>query len=542
MHLKKHKNLYKTLLFITLLGVIVWVFNPLFTPSHMQTLLGFYEQPTDSVETIFLGTSVVFRSLIPTQLYQEYGICSYNLATATQPMPASYYWLIEAHAYHPQSLETVVLDVSALRFEAKQSFYELAFQTMKFSTNKLQAVYDTATTLDDFLGSFLPAYAYHDRWTELTGADFTFFESHDESERGFTYSTTQYIDTANAMEMALPNLVVTDPTGSDAFTDEGLLYLQKIIDYCDQNDLSLILIKTPREFWSDASHEAIVSLADENGIDFIDFNYDPYVTVLAWDPAVDQYDGAHANYYGATKITSWMGAYLTEHYDLTDVRGLEGYAFMDEQAQSFDRSAITASLNQISDPCEYVQMLQSEEDYTLFLLTSGEATTALTDEQRDRFASMGLTELSTLRGETSYLAVLENGEVRYEISSTDALTYEGKTMNNQSYTLRSNGDAKGAFSSCNIGWLNYSTVNTGLRIVVYDQQLGKVMDQMLFATHESATRDAPDVSTALSESLAKGIAVEDLPDNQQQLYAYRQRLLDYLASYTEEPYLGAYAQ
>ena len=51
---------------------------------------------SDSVDVLFLGTSLVMFGVSPMEIYERTGICSYNLATVAQPLECSYYILKDA--------------------------------------------------------------------------------------------------------------------------------------------------------------------------------------------------------------------------------------------------------------------------------------------------------------------------------------------------------------------------------------------------------------------------------------------------------------
>ena len=119
--------------------------------NNYDTIHGFYEQPENTIETVFLGASIAINGFTPMELYEDYGICAWNLATEQQPMLASYYWLAEAYQYHSDTLKTVVLDVSMLRSIPDEAYYQKALMEMRFSGNKLEAIKACTDTLDDFL-------------------------------------------------------------------------------------------------------------------------------------------------------------------------------------------------------------------------------------------------------------------------------------------------------------------------------------------------------------------------------------------------------
>ena len=70
--------------------------------------LNFYEMEEDTIDVLFMGSSLAATSYIPQELYDRYGITSYNLASEKQSPVISYYWLKEALRY--QSPKVLILD------------------------------------------------------------------------------------------------------------------------------------------------------------------------------------------------------------------------------------------------------------------------------------------------------------------------------------------------------------------------------------------------------------------------------------------------
>lgn len=86
----------KVSLFLAFFCVLFLAMNALFQPlwkewNNYETIEGFYQEPENTVETIFLGPSTVVNGISPMELYQDYGFCTYNLGMEQQPVLASYY-------------------------------------------------------------------------------------------------------------------------------------------------------------------------------------------------------------------------------------------------------------------------------------------------------------------------------------------------------------------------------------------------------------------------------------------------------------------
>ena len=113
------------------------------------------------------------------------------------------------------------------------------------------------------------------------------------------------------------------------------LAFQDIVAYCKKENLPLLLISTPSiKNWSDAKHDTVQILADENDLPYLDLNL--YVKDLQINWAQDTRDaGDHLNDIGAQKVSRFLAKYLKEQYDLPDRRTEERYAQTYEEAAAY---------------------------------------------------------------------------------------------------------------------------------------------------------------------------------------------------------------
>lgn len=123
----KAKTVGRIVAFFVILALLVKGLSRLLIPSidNVDEMAGeFYDQPDNTLEVVFIGTSAIRNGIIPMELYEDYGICSYNLGTSGQPVLVLYYWLQE---HHSGSLKTVVLDVSSFHQQWEEEKYITGF-------------------------------------------------------------------------------------------------------------------------------------------------------------------------------------------------------------------------------------------------------------------------------------------------------------------------------------------------------------------------------------------------------------------------------
>ncbi len=534
--MKRYEKL-RIIIFVLVAMVLFYEINILMQPvwlewNNYDRTQDFYEQPGNTIETIFLGASVTVNGIAPTELYEDYGICSYNLGTEKQPMLASYYWMEEAYRLHPETLKTFVLDVSMLRQDTDESFLHKALDAMQFSRVKLNAVKDYAKDFSEVFSWFIPVFTYHDRWSSLTKEDFEKYGYNTSSgTRGYHFALGKLLDSNSASEITVPTYLVDEEAEPAEFNEEALVYFKKMVEFCNWKGIKLVLIKTPvLNDWDSSEHNAAMKVAEKYQLDFFDFNFYPYIDEIHYNNATDSVEGKHMNYYGAKKLTAWLGNYLTQYCGNTDVRGNETYAFMETEVEEYNRHILRAELGDIEDVSEYLQVLYDKRDVTILITVKDDAAKSLSQEQRDRFALMGLEKLSALAYRDSYLGVIVNGEVIYEESkhldkeAEDAekseliSSYEGTLADGSSYAIISGGHYLGNISSCIIDGKDYSVNTRGLNIIVYDNKRQKVMDTTVFNTGESATRIPENAEKALV--MAEGTDFARLSDTLQQLALY----------------------
>jgi len=277
------KQICKTAAFlltgILLFFAVQWIFMPK-QAEHRSTaekLEGLYSLQEDCLDAVFLGTSVVDRGISPMKIYEDTGICTYNLGTSAQPIQSSYFLLRET--LKTQSPKVVFLEVSVL-FQNKMntSFYKILMDNL----------YGTATGLEmarlygsmeekGLLSGLIPMVSYHTRWSELSRKDFC----PDEKTANYTMGYTP-----NAkISRITPAFETIYQSQTDAFLEDREKnypevsswvpeYFDSILTLCTEHNARLILLKSPGfrspydNGWSLWKREVAADLADTHGLTF----------------------------------------------------------------------------------------------------------------------------------------------------------------------------------------------------------------------------------------------------------------------------------
>ena len=280
------KNIGKSSLFITLLVIMVVISSVIFMPRNNKKAYGvdfitssaIYSEPKNTIDAIALGDSLVYSSISPMKIYEDYGYTLYDASTPAQKLNESYEFL--SRIYETQSPRYVFL-------ETEELFKDLSWSKDLSSRVEYQ----------------VPLLRYHNRWKHLKLKDLqkTMKYTHTDYMKGFRY----YPQVTPAKKFKKP---------SNQITTTNLNYLKKIMALTKAHHTKLIMIYLPcLKTWSIKRHNTLTKLFKKH-YQFIDFNMIPTLNIN-WDE--DSRDGGdHLNYHGAMKVTDYFGQYLHKHTDL----------------------------------------------------------------------------------------------------------------------------------------------------------------------------------------------------------------------------------
>ena len=273
----------------------------------------FYEQEED-YDVLFLGSSHVLNSVFPMELWNDYGIVSYNLA-GYGSRSASNYWVLK-NALEYTTPELVVVDCCMISLEEKVGSVEqlhMSTDHIPFGKIKVEMIRDLVEDEEqhwDFLWKFS---TYHNRWNELEENDFDFRPS---PEKG----------AESRIAVAIPDAVEAKDTSCKVEEETvGIEYLRKIIEECQEQDIQVLLTYIPfpgNTGWQPEINSAR-DIAEEYDVDYLDY----YTLMDRLNVHTDFYDkNSHVNPSGARKITEHIGSYISNVYGIEDHREDEIYS------------------------------------------------------------------------------------------------------------------------------------------------------------------------------------------------------------------------
>lgn len=294
------------LLTLVLLASVSWYLGNLYMPERLDygaTWNMYLQEPEDTVELMFLGSSLAYCDIIPSVIYEQTGFTTYVVSAPYMKPDTAYYYLKEA--LKTQSPGVVMLEATSFFFSDQEAdYYKVNVGYMPLGLNRLGATL-SAPEAERF-GLLFPLYNYHDRWTAYSPADY--FrprpDAHPDPLAGYT-----------AMKVHVPQngRKIREFPATEEEILSNLSWLEKIIALCAEEDIRLELFVVPSCEYLSEDH--LARLTDAAGeIPVVDFN--AAFEEIGLDFGTDFYDSRHLSVEGAVKFSRYLAEYIGR-FDLT---------------------------------------------------------------------------------------------------------------------------------------------------------------------------------------------------------------------------------
>lgn len=368
----------------------------------------FFEQANE-YDILFAGNSHIMTTVSPTQLWTEYGYSSFNIATPSSTMPNTYWTIMNALDYSNPKL--IVLDCYFMNMNEKISplsfsYMHSSWDAVPLSINKIKAVCDlipdpiaeqslsqTDDTETQSRMALLWNYGvYHSRWNSLSKSD---FEIEKYTDQGATINLLH----------CFPDHETNDTTSLRLEENYvGVTYLKRIIEECQSRDIDIMLVYLPFPAAEEhlKSANTMMDIASEYEISAINFlNLD----VVNYQTDCND-SSSHLNGFGAEKITSYLGAYISDNYHIENHVGDVEHQYWNEICEK----------NQTS----YYNLLYTQNKLVNYLMAVKYSHADSIIEVKDKslfdddfyiniFANMGV-DTSLLSSQTDYIILQDGGQ------------------------------------------------------------------------------------------------------------------------------------
>lgn len=270
----------------------------------------FFEQEED-FDVLFLGSSHVLNGVFPMELWNDYGIVSYNLGGHGCTLSMSYWVLKNALDYTTPKL--VVIDGYFLgrdiKYITEKEYAHITLDAFPLSRTKIDMVNDLCNKREEKIEFLWEFSLYHNRWSELTEMDFK-YEANKEMGAESRIGITQFEVYSSECGECLEGETV------------GMDYMCKIIELCQSKNIQVLVTYLPfsGDGWKEANSLKLIT--EKYDVNFINFLEEDIV-----NDKTDYYDSdSHLNPSGARKVTDYLGRYITEKYSVPNQKENVAYS------------------------------------------------------------------------------------------------------------------------------------------------------------------------------------------------------------------------
>ncbi len=480
--MKKIADLVRCVVFLVILVSALWIINQILRPEYdfsnaywpsSTTYKRFYEMEKESIDVLFLGSSVMMNVFSPLQIYKDYNIRSFNLGSEQQSPFLSYYWLKEALRF--QKPKIVVMDA---RFcfpyhpehpiNTTEGLIRKCIDPMRLSSVKMEAVHELCRIDPQHveLSYYLTNLRYHDRWKALEKNDFYWDERTSSKLMGYTLGTDTHGETYQTFDPKNPDEVF------DGFHALSVEYMDKMAVLCAQNGIEMILVSLVGNEMNDGIHNAYAAFAQRHGIDYYNFSETSlHDAIGAKFP--EESILRHATPKGAIKMSQYMGRLLHETYGIEGVRDEQ----WEDNLSFYENVLKMHELPSIYDLETYLSSLP-KGDCTIFMTVKDDAYTGMPEGAKMALKELGLyTEWNADMYRQPYMAILSEAGV---VEGAGGYQSKSGRFEGGRYDVLSIGYQDGNVASVKINGEEHCMNKRGLNIVVYSHYQDKVIDSVNF--------------------------------------------------------------
>jgi len=423
-------------------------------------LKGFYAEEDNTLDVIFIGSSQMYADVSPAVLYRDYGIKTYDFCANEQPIWVSYYYVKEALKH--QNPKVIVLDMFTMYGEEleDEGIMHFNLDDLPLSMNKIEAI-QAGVSKDLRYSFYFPIAKYHGTWIDYyeAKADGAFYNQKD-MNKGYS----PFIFKSDLEDAAKEEVV--NQKEFTAIPEMSKEWLIKIIELCKNEDVPLLLIKTPNgNAERQKLYNSVSLLAKEYDVPFVNMN-----TV---------FDGqAHVNIIQAEKISDYIGEYLITNYDFSNVS--KNDPSFDQAVTLFERQKFKCELISAETFEEYLSVLK-EGKYDVFMVEKNTSNSSFNTDCIESMNAILNTNCKTnIDSSISYILAFNEDGILYETTDEKQTDETSLSIDGLNVSLISPGSNTDMVSSIKINDLEYSLDEDGLNLIIYDKYLGEFIEMSHF--------------------------------------------------------------
>ena len=342
-------------LFIFLLALI-FVSKALMRDETYNKYETFKQSNTD-YDVLFLGSSHVLNAIFPMQLWNDYGITSYNLAWHGMSVVPNYWILQTSVSYHKPKI--AVLDILGINNSSKgvsRGYFHGFYDNFPITKTKISAINDLFPSTKERMEFLIPFTFYHNNWYGKNPLS-KIKQGIKRELRLYSPHVTKGADLRIGVKKNETfNMSVNKYEGKES---AGIEYAKKFIEYCRNNEIEPVFVFIPYSEQGNLYEwrDALISILEEEKVLFID------LTDGVVDFDIDQFDqNSHVNPSGARKVTDAIGKALVHNYLLENHKDDKKFASWNDDYEKY-KDFLFSKIEEQSDFKNLLMMLNNSEVY-----------------------------------------------------------------------------------------------------------------------------------------------------------------------------------
>lgn len=265
----------------------------------------FLQEEPDSVDVLFLGSSLVYCDAVPAVVWEETGLTAYVLAGPEQTVPVTAHYLREA--LKTQSPQVVFIELTGVFYSRYTGFTKTNIGQMPWGRERLIATFREAEP-ELRAGLLFPLCFYHDRWSELTADDFRVaICGYDRDPlAGYTFLDTY------APAAPVHDRVFERSEEAEQNWRRNAQVLSDLCALCREEGITPVFYVAPTlgRIPDELLDPLKAYVAGLEGACLLDCN--EHFDEIAADPACDFFDDLHYNAAGAEKFSRFLSHWLSD--------------------------------------------------------------------------------------------------------------------------------------------------------------------------------------------------------------------------------------
>lgn len=280
--------------------------------SNMNAVKAFYSLEDDSVEVLIYGASHGRDGVDPKELYDKYGIGAFNRGGSWQTLSTTD--LMIRDTFRTQSPKVILIETYFINHLAEDIDPEADVyytKAVEMSEDKMEYLKNCfGGRLDRYLSYYFPLFTFHENWSSIGKGNFIPNSTVEYFIKNMGYNGGSNVDT----EVEIGDY---STFRNKELKERSIEILDGIVDLCKKNNTEIIFFTIP--YQGEYGYiETMTEYAEENGCTYI--NLFDKMDEIGISVEEDFRDSAHLNDSGAMKVSDYLGKYIVDHYEVTDMR------------------------------------------------------------------------------------------------------------------------------------------------------------------------------------------------------------------------------